>query len=77
MHVIRIRISDNIFEQVMRLLGKFQTKDLQIVHENSKLLSIQEYLQHELNKVEDGTAEYLTLEQLHNDLESTIKQYED
>ncbi|MBN1200039.1 MAG: hypothetical protein JXA23_11850 [Bacteroidales bacterium] len=77
MHTIRLNISDSIYQKVIRFLGNFNPDEIQVIQENRNFLSIQQYLQDELNKVEEGTAEYINLEQLNHDLESTIKQYED
>lgn len=77
MHTIRLNISDSIYQKVIRFLGSFNPDEIQVIQENRNFLSIQQYLQDELNKVEEGTAEYITLEKLNHDLESTIQQYED
>ncbi len=39
-------------------------------------LSIQQYLEKELASVEDGSAKYLSIDELNNDLDATIDKHE-
>jgi hypothetical protein len=41
-----------------------------------KYLSIQQYLEKELASVEDGSAKYLSIDELNNDLDATINKHE-
>jgi len=77
MHIIRLNISDSIYQKVIRFLGSFNPDEIQVIQEDRDFISIRQYLQDELHKVEEGTAEYITLEKLNHDLESTIRQHED
>lgn len=49
---------------------------LQITKENQEYLSVKEYLQKELSNVEEGKAEYISIDELDKDLQSTIDKYE-
>ena len=60
----------------MWLLNKFSKDELQIIEENEEFLSIQKDLQGELNRIEAKKAEFIDLQQLDDELESTIRKYE-
>lgn len=60
----------------MWFLARFNHEEIQVVRESNEHITIQEYLQNELEKIENGTAEFLSIEQLENDLENTIRKYE-
>jgi hypothetical protein len=57
----------------IRLLSKFSQEEIQVIEENETYLSIQQYLEKELASVEDGSAEYTTIEDLENRLDATIR----
>jgi hypothetical protein len=61
----------------MWFLSRFNLDEIQVITEGNEYISIQNYLQHELNQVEEGKMEYLTLEQLDQQLEETINKHED
>ncbi len=77
MQTIRLRVNDSIFQQLMWLLKRFSKDEIEVINENEEYLSIQEYLKKELEKIEKGTADFISLNQLDEGLESTIRKYED
>ena len=60
----------------MRLLSKFSRDDIQVIEEDENYLSIQQYLKKELSTVEDGSAEYIDIDELENTLDATIRKHE-
>jgi hypothetical protein len=60
----------------MWFLGRFSKDEIQVIKEDDEFVSVKEYLKIELNKVEDGSAEYISIDQLDDSLETTIKKYE-
>jgi hypothetical protein len=58
------------------MLSKFRKDELEIITENEEYLSVQRYLQDELNEMNEGKAGYQTLEDLENTLESAVKKHE-
>ena len=56
--------------------GTSQSRGIQIKKENNASISVKEYLMEELNKMEDGSAEYFDIDQLDECLEATIRKYE-
>lgn len=77
MQTIRLRIHDSVYSKIMWLLKRFNKNEIEVIKENDEFISVQDYLKKELETIDSGTAEFLSLEQLDNELESTIKKYED
>lgn len=76
MRTIRLRVNDKIYNHLMWFLGRFSKEEIQIINENEEFISLQEYLNKELNKVEDGSVEYISIDQLDNLLEDAIRKHE-
>lgn len=76
MQTIRLRVNDKIYKYLMWFLRRFNKEEIQVIRETDEFLSIQEYLNKELEKIENGTAEFTNIDQLDNELETTIKTYE-
>lgn len=76
MQTIRLRVNEKVYKHLMWFLNKFSKDELQIIEENEEFLSIQKDLQGELNRIETGKAEFIDLQQLDDELESTIRKYE-
>ncbi len=76
MQTIRLRVNDEIYKNLMWFLGRFDNDEIQVIKENNQFLSIQEYLKNELEQVELGNSEFISLEELDNQLEETIRRYE-
>ena len=77
MQTIRLRIDDKIYKPFMWLLQRFSKDEIEVIHETNDYLSVKEYLEKELDEVEEGSAEYISLEKLDEELENTIKKHED
>ena len=60
----------------MWFLSRFKKDEIQIIEENQEYLSVKEYLRKELSNVEEGKAEYITIDELDKDLQLTIDKYE-
>lgn len=76
MRTIRLRVNEKIYNYLMWFLGRFNKEEIQIISENEEFISLQEYLKEELYKVEDGNVEYISIDQLDNLLEDTIRKHE-
>ncbi len=76
MQTIRLRVNEKVYKNLIRLLSKFNKEEIQVIEENETYLSIQQYLEKELVSVEDGSAEYTTIEDLENRLDATIRKNE-
>lgn len=77
MQTIRLRVNDKTYKHLMWFLGRFSKDEIQIIKEDDQFVSVAEYLKKELDKVEDGSAEYISIDELNDTLEATIKKHED
>lgn len=76
MHTLRIQVNKSIYKQLMWFLSRFKKDELQIIEEDQEYLSVRQYIQKELTRVEEGSAKYITLDDLEKELQSTINKYE-
>ena len=77
MQTIRLRISERVYSHLMWFLKRFSRSEVEIIRENDEFMAVHEYLENELETIENGTAEFINLEQLDEKLETTIRKYED
>ncbi|RLD43876.1 MAG: tRNA pseudouridine synthase A [Bacteroidetes bacterium] len=76
MQTIRLQVNNSAYKHLMQFLSKFNKEELQIINEDQEFLSVQNYLQNELVSIEQGNAEFISLNQLDAELEDTIQKYE-
>ena len=76
MHTIRLRVNDKVYRNLMWFLERFKKDEIQVINEDSEFISIQEYLKTELKILENLKNEFVTLEELDDELEKTIEKYE-
>lgn len=77
MAVIKLTINDGLLDKVIGLLSPFKGKGLEIEHLDPKLQAHKEYVKEQLELLDSGKAEFISLEELDQKLEETIKKYED
>lgn len=77
MHTIRLRVDNKIYKNLMWFLGRFSKDEIQILDETDQFTSTKKYLEKELKIIEEGKAEYISVEQLNDDLETILKSHED
>lgn len=73
MKTVKLEISNKIYDKVLALLQQFNPEDVKIIDENS---SVKKYLAKELEDIDNGTAEFFSLEELDKVLEERISNYE-
>ena len=76
MQTIRLRVNDKIYDRLMWLLERFNKEEIQVIKENDEFVSVREYLTKELEKIENGIAKFVSIDELDNELETTIKKHE-
>jgi hypothetical protein len=76
MHTLRLRVDNKIYKNLMWFLGKFSKDEIQIEEETDQFISNRQYLDKELNTIEEGKAEYIGIEQLDDDLEAILRSNE-
>jgi len=77
MQTIRLKVNNDAYKHLMWFLTKFKKEELQIIKEDDEFVSVQKYLQDELRSIENGSAEFVSVDELNAELEASIKQYED
>ena len=76
MHILRLRVDNKIYKNLMWFLGRFSKDEIQIEEESDQYISTKQYLEKELKTIEEGKAEYNSIEQLDNYIETIIKSHE-
>ena len=77
MQTIRLQVNNDAYKHLMWFLNKFKKEELLIINEDEQYISVQNYLQGELKKIESGDAEFVDIDELDAELETTIRQHED
>jgi hypothetical protein len=60
----------------MWFLSRFNKEEIQLIREDAEFVSIHDYLRNELEEIENGAAEFISIEEMDNELEKTIKKHE-
>ena len=76
MPTIKLKINEKIFQQVLTLLKKFDSDELEVILDDNSYVESKEYLEQEFDQVQDGSAEYLTIDELESKLNDVIKRNE-
>lgn len=75
MHTIKLKISDSIYDKVIGLLGKFDKSELEIIQDDKNYSENKQYLEAELKTVKEGKAKYVSMNQLNENVEKTLKKH--
>lgn len=76
MHSVKLWVNDAVYDKLIRLHGKFSKDEIQIVNETPDFAENQKYLTGELNKIPDGQARFVEMEEVEQRLENTLKKHE-
>lgn len=76
MQTIRLRVNEKVYKHLIKILSKFKKEDIQVITEDEKFISVQNYLEKELSKLKDNSAEYIDIDELDKSLDDTIRKYE-
>ena len=77
MHTIKLKIDDRIYDELIRQLGKFSKDELEIVMDEPNFAATKKYLDAELNEIISGNANFLTLNEAEQRLETRLRKRED
>ena len=77
MRTLKIRVDDSIYHNLLWFLKRFKKDEIEVVTEDNEFLSVQAYMEAELQKVAEGRAEYISLEEFDGESEKTIRSHED
>ncbi|MCB0455080.1 MAG: hypothetical protein KDC62_06785 [Aequorivita sp.] len=73
MKTIKLEISNKIYDKVLLLLQQFNPDDVKVVEENT---FEKEYLSKEIEEIDNGYAEFISMEELERVMEERILKYE-
>ena len=76
MQTVRLKISDKVYDKVMWLLSKFNRNEVEIIPDDPSYIEYQEYLQNELDEINNGKAKFHTIAELEARLDNVIKNRE-
>ncbi len=76
MQTIRLQVNNSIYKNLMWFLSRFKKDEINIIQENDNFLSVQEYLQKELDNIDKGKTSFIDIDQLDLELENSIRKYE-
>ena len=76
MATIKLKVSDQILDKVLWLLGQFKSDELEIIDSDESFEEVQKHLQNELKRYESGKSKNYSIEQVDQILERTIREYE-
>lgn len=73
MKSLELRVNERIYRKLLWLLSQFSSEDLIIV---GKEKEVQEYLDQELQEIDNENAEFLTVQDLEVMLEDRVQKHE-
>lgn len=76
MHSIRLKIDDEIYDNLIRYLRKFSRDELEIIIEDTDLKEDKKCLEKELEELSDENTRFYTLNEVEERLEKIIKRHE-
>ena len=77
METIRLEFQPNIKAKILELLSSFSSDELKIVQERSTLEEEKRELEACAAEIDNGSAQFVSFEELDSYLEETISRYED
>lgn len=72
MRTIQLKVNDKVYEKLILLLSKFSREEVEIISDNANYLADKEYLQHELDEINEGNATFLSQNEFENRLDKTV-----
>ncbi|MDP2687953.1 MAG: hypothetical protein Q8O62_12070 [Aequorivita sp.] len=73
MKTLKLEISNKIYDKILWLLQQFNSEDVKVIEENH---IEKEYLSKELEKIDNGTSQFISIEELDKVMEERISKYE-
>ncbi|MEH6765007.1 MAG: hypothetical protein V7655_10955 [Aequorivita antarctica] len=73
MKTVRLEISNKIYDKVLELLQQFNPEDMKVIDEND---ANKKYLSKELENIVNGSADFISMEELDKVMEERISKYE-
>ncbi len=72
MRTLQLKINDKVYEKFLWLLSKFSKEEIEIISDDTAFLETQEYLQSELDEIQEGQAKFISQSEFENRIDSII-----
>ena len=72
METLTLNIDSKIYDNFLKVLEQFKKNEVQIVSKNNSFENAKNYLNKELNSIDEGNTVFLTLEEFENESEKAI-----
>ncbi|OFX61425.1 MAG: tRNA pseudouridine synthase A [Bacteroidetes bacterium GWB2_41_8] len=77
MHTLKLKINDKVYDKLIWFLSKFTKDEVEIIMDESNFNETKRYLDAELDEIKSGNANFLTVNEAEQRLESVIRKHED
>ncbi|GAB5538098.1 MAG: hypothetical protein Salg2KO_02010 [Salibacteraceae bacterium] len=77
MAILKVTISDNLLDRVLEFLNQFKGKGIEVEHLDNSFEEHKKYVQEQLELMDSGQVNFMTLDELNQKLEETIRKCED
>ena len=75
MHILRLKVSDKIYHNLIWLLSKFTKEEVEVLTDDT-FVKNQKYLEAELHEITEGKAAFLSFAEAEEKLNLVIKKHE-
>ena len=72
MKTIQLKVSDSVYDKFLWLLSKFTKEEIEIISENESFKATKNYLKNELSEIKNGTASFVSEEELEDRLNKIV-----
>lgn len=72
MKTIQLKVNDKVYDKFILLLSNFKKEEIEIINENDFFSETKKYLEYELSEIENGTANFVSEEELENRLNKIV-----
>ncbi len=76
MTIIRLQINDKVLDKVLKILGHFSHDEVEIISEDEDFLEQKEFVANELQKMDNGEVEFITVDQMNQQARELLAKYE-
>jgi hypothetical protein len=77
MTTFRIQINDKVLDKVLWLLGHFSKDEVSILEEDLEFLKQKKFIREELQRMDAGEVDYISVEEMNQQVKERIAKYED
>jgi len=66
MRTLQLKINDKVYDKFLWLLSKFSKEEIEIISDDKDFLKTREYLQNELDEIQNGSAKFISQSEFEN-----------